>query len=227
MADHYTKTAFTIEADAADIVFLSEIIDLHLSIVPEEEWRQQFENRSARFKNAFTGSDEDPFEAYRALFSDGDYPEPGFDIHRCGQTDSGRERIIISGDQIDPETLANIVQAACPSALPTGFCYSYGCSKLRPDEFGGGFVLITENDIVFRGTQEGLASALAQLDDEDARSLVLTTRHPEHGLSYWNSERGFGRLADATVFSPSEAARHDPVIANDEPEWTTMPRWPQ
>ena len=49
MADHYTKTAFTIEADAADIVFLSEIIDLHLSIVPEEEWRQQFENRSARW----------------------------------------------------------------------------------------------------------------------------------------------------------------------------------
>ena len=227
MADHYTKTAFTIEADAADIVFFSEIVGLQLSIIPEEEWRQQFENRSARFKNAFTGSDEDPFEAYRALFSDGDYPEPGFAIHRCGQTASGRERIIISGDQIDPETLANIVQGACPSALPTGFCYSYGCSKLRPDEFGGGVVLITENDIVFRGTQEGLASALAQLDDEDARSLVLTTRHPEHGLSYWNSDRGFGRLADATVFSPSEAARQDPVIANDEPEWTKMPRWPQ
>ena len=116
---------------------------------------------------------------------------------------------------------------SCPSALPTGFCYAYGCSKLRPDEFGGGFVLVTEDDIVFRGTQEGLASALDQLDSEDARSLVLTKRDPDHGLSFWNEDSGFGRLADATVYTPRQAERAPTVIADDEPEWTTMPRWPQ
>lgn len=226
MADHYTKTSFVIEADPRDVLFLREVADLHLSIVPEDEWREQFEGRSARFKNAFPGSDADPFEAYRSLFSDPDYPIPGFDISYAGMTDDGRQRIVVSGEQIDPETLANIVQATCPSALPTGFCYAYGCSKLRPDEFGGGFVLITADDIVSRGTQEGLCSALAQLNDEDARSLVLTTLDEEHGLSFWNEETGFGRLTDATVYTPSQAENADPVIAADEPEWVTMPRWP-
>ena len=227
MADHYTKTSFVLEADPRDVVFLREVTDLDLSLVPDIEWREQFENRSARFKNAFPGSDADPFEAYSSLFSDPAYPIPGFEISCAGMTDDGRQRIVVSGDQIDPETLANIVQATCPSALPTGFCYAYGCSKLRPDEFGGGFVLITDDAVVFRGTQEGLHSALKQLEDEDARSLVLATRDPKHGLSFWNKETGFGRLADATVFTPSEAEKAAPVIAADEPEWTTMPRWPQ
>jgi|TARA_Y100000815_G_scaffold191971_1_gene175369 hypothetical protein len=227
MADHYTKTAFVLDLDERDLVFLAELVDLDLANIPEEKWREQFEQRSARFKNAFTGSDENPFEAYRALFSDPDHPVPAFDIERCRAVESGKQRIILAGDQIDPETMANIVQASCPSALPTGFCYAYGCSKLRPDEFGGGFVLVTEDDIVFRGTQEGLASALDQLDSEDARSLVLTKRDPDHGLSFWNEDSGFGRLADATVYTPRQAERAPTVIADDEPEWTTMPRWPQ
>ncbi|MDT0576394.1 hypothetical protein RM533_09360 [Croceicoccus sp. F390] len=227
MADHYTKASFVIEAHVKDIEFLNEIVDLQLSQVPETEWRQQFEKRSARFKNAFPGSDEDPFEAYRALFSDGNYPIADFDIHHMGPTKTDHERIIISGDQIDPETIAKIMQAACPSALPTGFCYAYGCSKLRPDEFGGGFVLITADAIVFRGTQEGLSEALAQIENEDARPLVLATRDLEHGLSFWNDHSGFGRLADATVYTPRQAEKTDPPIAGDEPEWITMPRWPQ
>ena len=151
-------------------------------------------------------------------------PDTGFrDLLRRND----RRRAATHCRQRRPETLANIVQATCPSALPTGFCYAYGCSKLRPDEFGGGFVLITDDAVVFRGTQEGLHSALKQLEDEDARSLVLATRDPKHGLSFWNKETGFGRLADATVFTPSEAEKAAPVIAADEPEWTTMPRWPQ
>ena len=227
MADHYTKPSFVIEVNARDLAFLSELVKLDLSNIGEDRLRQEFEQRSARFKNAFTGSDEDPFEAYRALFSDPDHPVPAFDIERCGTAESGNERIIIYGDQIDPETLANIVQATCPSALPTGFCYAYGCSRLRPGEFGGGFVIITEDRITFRGTQEGLASALEQLENEDARSLVLTKRDPKHGLSFWNEASGFGRLADATVYTPRQAEMTDTVVADHEPEWTTMPRWPQ
>lgn len=227
MAEHYTKASFVIEVNARDLAFLTELVELDLPNIAEDRLRQEFEQRSARFKNAFTGSDEDPFEAYRALFSDPDHPVPAFDIEPCGRMESGKERVILYGDQIDPETLANIVQATCPSALPTGFCYAYGCSKLRPDEFGGGFVIITEGSIIFRGTQEGLASALEQLENEDARSLVLTKRDPQHGLSFWNEASGFGRLADATVYTPRQAEMADTVVADDEPEWTTMPRWPQ
>ena len=227
MADHYTKTAFALEITVADADFLTEITDLHLSTIPGKEMRKQFENTSARFKNAFPGSDEDPFEAYRTLFSDPDHPHPEFDVSRCGSVDKKIERVLISGDQIDPETLANIIQVACPSALPTGFCYNYGCDRLRIDEFGGGFVVVTDDEIIFRGTQEGLSSALAQIDNEDARALVLTKRDPDHGLSFWNRDTGFGRLAEATVFTPREAELAPTVIADDEPEWMTMPRCPQ
>ena len=227
MTDHYTKTSFILDATPGDITFLDELVDLDLEMIPENERRAQFERRSARFKNAFPGSDEDPFEAYRTLFSDPDHPSPTFDVNSLGHVGDGRERVVINGDQIDPETIANFIQAACPSALPTGFAYSYGCSKLRPDEFGGGFVIVTEDAIIFRGTQEGLRTALEQFDNEDARSLVLTARHPEHGLSFWNEKTGFGRLADATVYSPREAENAPTVIAADEPEWMTMPRWPQ
>lgn len=133
MADHYVKTSFVLEASVKDIEFLEEIVELELSTIAEEDWRERFEQRSARFKNAFAGSDEDPFESYRELFSDPDYPAPGFEMEHCGEGENGDMRVIVSGDQIDPEAIANIIQASCPSALPMGFCYAYGCSKLRPD----------------------------------------------------------------------------------------------
>jgi len=227
MADHYTKASFIIDASPSDIAFLREISQLDIDDIAEDELRDHYESCSARFKNAFPGSDADPFEAYRNLYSDPDFARPCFDIHYEGKLDNGLERVVVYGDQIEPETLANMIQASCPSALPTGFCYAYGCSKLRPDEFGGGFVVITENDIIFQGTQEGLRTALAQIDDEDERQLVITTRHPEHGMSFWNNDEGFGRLTDATVFSQREALNYDLPIAADQPEWTTMPRWPQ
>ena len=226
MADHYTKTSFVLEADPRDVAFLREVTDLDLSLVPDIEWREQFENRSARFKNAFPGSDADPFEAYRSLFSDPGYPIPGFEI--SGRND--RRRAATHCRQRRPDRPGNSGQHRAghvPERPTDGVLLCLRIQQARPDEFGGGFVLITDDAVVFRGTQEGLHSALKQLEDEDARSLVLATRDPEHGLSFWNKETGFGRLADATVFTPSEAEKADPVIAADEPEWTTMPRWPQ
>lgn len=69
-----------------------------------------------------------------------------------------------------------------------------------------------------------LAAAIsAQAQDEDARPLIIAKRDAEHGLDFWNNEDGFGRLADATVFTPAEAAEFDLPIADDEPEWLTMP----
>ena len=37
MADHYTKTSFVLEADPRDVVFLREVTDLDLSLVPDIE----------------------------------------------------------------------------------------------------------------------------------------------------------------------------------------------
>lgn len=63
----------------------------------------------------------------------------------------------------------------------------------------------------------------AQSQDEDLRPLVIAKRDVEHGLDFWNNDAGFGRLADATVFTPAEAAEFDLPIADDEPEWLTLP----
>lgn len=223
MADHYTKTAFSLAADEDDILFLIEIANLDISTIPEDEFQEEFDNRSERFRKAFPATEADPFENFRKIFSDGNYPYPDFEAEAYGAAGDGKAAVIISGDQIDPETLANILQVACPSVLPTGFSYNYGCSKLRPDEFGGGYVIVTDDRTIFHDTKYGLSIALDQLDNEDARPLVLTKSDREHGLSYWNVETGFGRLGDATVFSPQDAEAMPAIIADDEPEWATMP----
>jgi hypothetical protein len=62
-----------------------------------------------------------------------------------------------------------------------------------------------------------------QAHDEDARPLLIAKLAAANGLDFWNKDSGFGRLADATVFTPAEAAEFDLPIVNDEPEWITMP----
>jgi hypothetical protein len=63
----------------------------------------------------------------------------------------------------------------------------------------------------------------AQSQDEDLRPLVIAKRDTENGLDFWSNEDGFGRLADATIFTPAEAAEFDLPIADEEPEWLTLP----
>lgn len=58
---------------------------------------------------------------------------------------------------------------------------------------------------------------------DGAFGFVLATRDREHGLSFWNNTSGFGALRDATVFSEDEAGASDLPIADDEPEWLTIP----
>ena len=53
--------------------------------------------------------------------------------------------------------------------------------------------------------------------------FVLASRDQDGHAVFWNNDDGFGALASATVFSKAEARAHDPVIANDEPEWLALP----
>lgn len=78
--------------------------------------------------------------------------------------------------------------------------------------------------IRYHSTSDILRAGLDDTPAEEGRSgFVLATRDPEHGLSFWNNETGFGRLAEATVFSEAEAAAFDKPIAHDEPEWLACP----
>lgn len=132
--------------------------------------------------------------------------------------------VSFTGDQFGVEQVAHLLFACAKSALPLGFQYAYTCDRLRHDEFGGGAVVITQAGIRYHSTSDILRAGLDDTPAEEGRSgFVLATRDPEHGLSFWNNETGFGRLAEATVFSEAEAAAFDKPIAHDEPEWLACP----
>lgn len=98
--------------------------------------------------------------------------------------------------------------------------------RLRVGEFGGGCVVITTAGIQHHNTREILDRAITREisgPNEAVDGFVLALADQEHGLSFWNNERGFGRLALAAVFSKDEAGRFDKPIAHIEPEWLAMP----
>lgn len=53
--------------------------------------------------------------------------------------------------------------------------------------------------------------------------FVLATCNDGEGLSFWNSQNGFGPLFAATVFTEDEAGSFDTPIANARPEWLALP----
>lgn len=227
MSNSYTKGAFVLtvtDAEAAVLRLVPEAVefinDRSLTI---EDLEARFITMGPGFAAVFPRTDENPFDGLLNIFSDINCPCLDFDMH-VGESDgSGRVDVTISGEQIDVETVAELIRRAAKSALPFGFEYACDCDKLRVGEFGGGYVAITEAEVEYGYTGRLLESALARTRDEGADGFVLVIRDAGHGLSFWNSDSGFGRLAAATVFSEAEAAKFDVPIADDQPEWLAMP----
>ncbi len=166
------------------------------------------------------------FDAFVELFDDPDFPS--FDCRvDVGDPDStGQCEVEFSGEQFGVEQVARLIFTACKSALPCAFAWSYDCDRLRIGEFGGGCVVITAAGIDHHTTTGIIDRAITREirdPDEAVHGYVLATRDRAHGLSFWSNEQGFGRLALATVFSEAEATAFDKAIADDEPEWLTMP----
>lgn len=227
MANNYTKAAFTLSVTAAEAALLTRAqaaADLLRHEMPEGDARRTaFADLGEAFGAAFPATDDDAFASFLELFADADYPSLDCDIVADPPDAAGQVDVYFGGEQVSLDTLAQLIRRTCPSALPCGFEYSFDCDRLSPGEFGGGYVVITADRIRYRGTRDGLDRALAHEQDEGADGFVLTTRHRDHGLSFWNNETGFGRLRDATVFTEAEAAKFDGPIADDEPEWLAMP----
>ena len=192
MADYYTNATFVVTATIAEANLLKEVRDLALHELSADEHAERYAKTTEAFKNAFPASEQSPFAALERHFSDSDYPVAGFSLE-IEELDDGMAAIMIHGDSIEVETLANLLQTVCPSPLPCGFTYSYGSTKPRPDECGGGFVAIRKDRIDFFENGDTLKQVNAQATCEDHRNLVLTIRHAEHGLSFWNNDTGFGR----------------------------------
>jgi hypothetical protein len=226
MANTYIKASFVIAVTPGEADLLNKACEAAAQIadntIDESNQAERFADFGSEFAEAFPPTDDDPFSGFLAIFDDPNYPQIDCQIE-IEEMDGGQCEALLYGEQINIDAVAQLIFRVCKSALPTGFEYAIDCERLRPGELGGGFVAITENGIEHHGTSAMLGRAMARAIDEGADGFVLAIRHPEHGLSFWNNETGFGRLATATVFSEDEAGRFDKPIADDEPEWLAMP----
>ena len=229
MSNTYLKTAFALVMSSEDAALIQAAFvaaDLLEANSEDDELRRAFDDLGPAFAAAFPPQGASGFGSFAELFDDPDFPS--FDCRvDVGEADEqGRREVAFSGEQFGVEQVARLIFTACKSALPCAFAWSYDCDRLRVGEFGGGCVVITASGIDHHTTTGIIDRAITREirdPDEAVDGYVLAIRDREHGLSFWSNEEGFGRLALATVFSEDEAATFDKPIADDEPEWLTMP----
>ncbi|AOF98500.1 hypothetical protein [Sphingobium sp. RAC03] len=227
MSNSYTKAAFAITVTDAEAVILRLVVQA-VDIVADpnltlSELESQFLTMGPDFAAIFPRTEDSPFDGLLDIFSDINHPSLDFDLDVGPSDGSGHVSLYLSGEQFDVETAARLLHRTARSALPFGFEYSFDHDKLRCGEFGGGYAALTEAGIEYGSTSDLLARSLARARDEGADGLVFAIRDAGHGLSFWNSEHGFGRLSLATVFSEAEAAAFDVPLTSDWSEWLAMP----
>jgi hypothetical protein len=227
MANNYTKASFTLAVLPAEAEVLRRVPDA-LEILGERaldpaERAARFADLGSAFAECFPPSEADPFEGFLDIFSDGDYPCLGFELVVDPPGEGETIGIWIYGEQVDIDTAAALIKGTAKSALPFGFEYALDCDRLRPGEFGGGYVVIRDDGIEFGGSAPGLERALSRSRAHAERALVMAIRDGDEGLLFWNNASGFGALANATIFSEAEAVACDLPIAADQPEWLALP----
>lgn len=228
MSNNYTKASFILSVlpDEAELLQLAKDASNMLENNDDEALGRQeaYDQLGPAFAAAFPPTADDPFGGFLAMFDDADFPvlDCRIDVDDT-PNEAGSISVFFHGDQVSIDAVALLIFATCKSALPCGFEYALDCDRLRPGEFGGGYAAITAAGVTFGHSGRQLERALERDTDEGADGFVLTTRHPEYGLSFWNNDSGFGRLRDATVFTEAEAATFNTPIADDEPEWLAMP----
>lgn len=227
MANHFVKASFVLIVADAEADILRRIDDaVEIVATPDlgrDEQLAGYQSLGEGFAACFPPSEAEVFGGFLAIFSDPDYPRLGFVLQVDPPDGSGVCQVWLHGDQVDIETAAALLQAVARSALPFGFEYALDCDRMRPGEFGGGYVVVRADDIEFAGSGRLLERAIARNQHDGIDGYVLVTRNLDAGLLFWNNEDGFGPLAGATVFSEAEAAKFDVPIADDQPEWLAMP----
>ncbi|WP_237364446.1 hypothetical protein [Rhizorhapis sp. SPR117] len=227
MANHFVKASFLLivtDAEAEVLRRVHEAIEITGDPGLERAEREaRYRSLGEGFAACFPPTEAEVFSGFLAIFSDPDYPRLGFSLQVDPSDGSGECQVWLRGDQVDIEAAAALIHAVARSALPFGFEYALDCDRLRPGEFGGGYVLVREDEVEFGGSARLLERALARTAGDAPHGLVLTTRDVDEGLLFWNTDTGFGSLEKATVFSEAAADQHDLPIAHDQPEWLAMP----
>ena len=231
MANTYTKAAFSLTVTAAEADVLRaavKAVDILDTNGDDADLALAYDALGTAFHAAFPPKGACRFENFLALFDDWHFPYFDARIEIDPADEPGFSRAIFSGDQFGVEQVANLIFTVCKSVLPFGFAWSQDCDRLRVGEFGGGWVVITGDGPIFHSTSMMLDRALdhVRTGGEDRNGFVLATRDSEGDIAFWNNDTGFGALSSATVFSETDAAAMDPVIAADEPEWMALPAPP-
>lgn len=174
MSNNYIETAFNVPVTPDEASLLEECFaaaaDLSdgFSYPPLEGMdaaKASYAARSEGFKATFPKRDdeEDPFATFLELWSEPDFPS--FDADLSFYTPSGGNGPVafIRGQEADVSALASLIQKVCKSALPFGFEWAAVSSKLRPGELGGGYLVITDTEIIGGSTHWLMTETLQTL----------------------------------------------------------------
>lgn len=172
MANNYLRLSFVLTPTSEEETLLDEChtLSLELSDTEKTELPALYETMSDAFKAAFPApiveADQpaqpqpNPFAAFLDLFSDANFPT--FDCEHFGTGHS--DGYLIAGTQADPHAIASLIQKCAPSVLPFGFEWSQDCDRLRPGEFGGGYYIVTADDIIGGSTNWLMRAQLEALE---------------------------------------------------------------
>lgn len=114
-------------------------------------------------------SHDEPSGEVREVFPEwDDYECLGFDWEIHGA--DGKQTLYIhdDGGEGNPDFVVRLLQAYLAWFNPTGiisFEFAYTCSKPRPDEFGGGAVVVTADDDLWSSTSSWVKQTVAEVID--------------------------------------------------------------
>lgn len=155
MANNYLSSSFILEmtAEDAEMVRLAQEASVILEFYAGDSPRDiEYKKLGPRFAALFPPKDEDDFGSFLDLFDDPNFPSFDCSIVISEVDADGHCKVSFSGHQFGVDQVANLIFTACKSALPCAFSWAHTCDALRPDEFGGGCVIITEAGIDFHST---------------------------------------------------------------------------
>lgn len=163
MADHYMQASFAFLCTHHEMALLEEAFQAAGDLMHGDDPGDP----SPDFLEIFPPVLPDArWSGFRAIFSDYDYPTLGADLEGGSDPhDVTRSRAMISGEQIDPEAIAALIQRCCRQTLaqgPIGFEWATTCSRLRIGEFGGGWCAIFADRIEIESTAEILDKAMRE-----------------------------------------------------------------
>ncbi|WP_404479084.1 hypothetical protein [Novosphingobium sp. BL-52-GroH] len=140
-------------AEDAEMVRLAQDASVILEFYAGDSPRDiEYKKLGPRFAALLPPKDGDDFGSFLDLFDDRDFPSFDCSIVISEVDAEGHCKVSFSGNQFGVDQVANLIFTACKSALPCAFSWAHTCDALRPDEFGGGCVIITEAGIDFHST---------------------------------------------------------------------------